>query len=252
MNNIDKRMLKFASEVLDNQYLYKTFYFKKGTNPKYCILMEKPGKYIRNEEEELKKIISNNNRIESYLNFYIRYLIKWILRDNGKKPFFKPFFEKVLPIKPNSAFNEKFLNDNILNDFYFSDIDKFRPEYINQYKEKKQIKKKNGIESFREEIDILCNIQLIFVFGNVAFKSLMSNENINIIEDGNNIINEFRNKLISELHGSLYRWHFSDTRKIFIIPLIHPRLFKVTIRDTYFDYLKKGLTEYRKIANMKK
>jgi len=67
MNNIDKKMLEHAEKVLDNQFLYKTFYFKKGTRPKYCILMEKPGKYINDEEEtELNNLISNDNRIESY------------------------------------------------------------------------------------------------------------------------------------------------------------------------------------------
>ena len=256
MNDIDKRMLEYARGVLNNKFLQKTFYFKKGTNPKYCVLMEKPGKYINNEEEELRGLKSNENNIESCLNIYIRYLIEWILSDKGRKPFFKPFFEIVLQKKINSDFKEKFLNDDILNDFYFSDIDKFRPEYINKYQEKKQIKNKNEINSFREEIDILCDVELIFVFGNIAFKNLIKyiTEDINFVVDKNNSIDNNRCDMITELHGSLYRWIFSETREIFIIPLIHmsSKSFKVSIRDTYFDYLKKGLTKYRKIANMKK
>lgn len=253
MNHIDSKMLKFAKEVLGNQFSHKTFYFKKGTNPKYCVLMGNPDKYINKEKEELNILINNENNIESFLDFYIGYLIEWILHDNGKKPFFKPFFEIVLQKKINSDFKEKLINDDIFNEFYFSDIIKYRSDYIkdNKIKINKDMLEKS-VKLFREEISILSNIQLIFVFGNVAFKSLMSNEEINIIKDTNNILDSNRSDMISELHGSLYRWFFNKTREIFIIPLIHMSRRNVTIRDTYFDYFKKGLTKYREIAKMKK
>ena len=255
MNNIDKKMLESAKIALDKQFLHKTFYFKKGTEPKYCILMEKPGKYINNEEAELNNLISNDNHIESYLNFYIRYLIKWILLDNGRKPFFKPFFELILQKKLDTNLNERFLNNEIFNDFYFSDIIKYRSKY---FKDRSINVNKNlltkSVVSFREEISILSNIQLIFIFGNVAFKNLIKDNIINIVKDKNNIIDTNRSNMISELHGSLHIWKFSETREIYVIPLIHmsPRSFNVTIRDTYFEYLKKGLTKYREMVNMKK
>jgi uracil-DNA glycosylase len=255
MSDIDKSMFRCAKRVLNNQFLHKTFYFRKGTNPKYCILMEKPGKYLKNEneKEELEKLISVNTPIGNYLDIYIKYLIKWILHDNTKKPFFEPFFEKVLQKNLNSNFNKTFLNNNILKDFYFSDIIKYRSKYVKDNKIKVN---KDSVNLFRKEIIILSNIQLIFIFGNVAFKNLIKYKTkyIKIVKVENNNIDSNRDDMISELHGSLYTWNLSDTRKVFIIPLIHmsPRSFNVTIRDTYFDYLNKGLTKYRKIANMKK
>ena len=188
----------------------------------------------------------------SYLNFYIRYLNKWILLDNRRKPFFKPFFELVLQKKIDSNLDEKFLNNKIFNNFYFSDIIKYRSKYFKDRSinvDKKLLTK--GVVSFREEINILSNVQLIFIFGNVAFKNLIKDNTINIDKDKNNIIDTNRSNMISELHGSLHIWKFSETREIYVIPLIHmsPRSFNVTIRDTYFYYLEKGLVKYREKIN---
>ena len=176
-------------------------------------------------------------------------LFGWI---RGKKePENGKFYEKVFgPIE--KALGQK----NILNESYFTEAVKCadKKEGSKTYRANKARKMCRSI--LEKEIDII-KPSLIICFGRNAFDSLKDIFGIENIEKYGEIRKKGNLNIksgITKLHGYLFKTKIRNSNQsCFIMPLAHytGQGRNSTLRDSYTDYLKEGITEYQKATKTK-
>ncbi|GBE18922.1 uracil DNA glycosylase superfamily protein [archaeon BMS3Abin16] len=243
------------SDVEDRYHVYSTGNMK----PDFMFIMETPGKKEsykkKNNENEFDKYVSNgklinHDNLEGYAKLRQKNFLKWILKPSDKDN-----------IKDNiiGIVNQELLDNQITLNLKDRQPEKKTFEffdYVHVTDVRKCADGKTSIcfkKFLKKEIEIL-NPKLIFCFGGEAwnqifkgYESVIRNEKCNDekikeIEKGGKITK------ISDVHGYLFKFKIKDDAdSIYILPCIH---FSGTARNSaprnsYIDYFKKGLTEYR-------
>jgi len=209
--------------------------YSTGGKRNFMFIMETPGN---------KK---NNGRFIDYV-------------ENGKLKY-KDDFDKYVELKQKNfliwmnelglfndgnivhAINEDIISENFFDRFHVTDVRKCADGIT-----------KTCFETYlKNEIEIL-NPKLIFCFGGQAWNQILkkygsSIRNLNA-EKISDKFSKFPYEItkISKVHGELFEFKINENSdSVYIIPCIH---FSGTARNSaprnsYMDYFKKGLTEYR-------
>lgn len=216
-----------------NKYHSFGFYYepKDIEKSKYVIVMQNPvwPKGWKNSEEykELSQIKSAR-----FISTSKKYLVQWLSKKN--KTFSEKFFGALKEYKLVEYDDLKnYMENKFLSDFLVTDLVKCRTETKDIKPE--HIEKCSKQYLFNEIIHCAKN-KLIFAFSSrtweVLYREFIPEQNSD-------------DKKVSNAHGKLFS---SKIPNSYFIPLAHfsQRQFNYYLRDSYFDYLKKGLKEYTK------
>lgn len=170
-------------------------------------------------------------------------LWEWLSTKNGT--FLKKFLESIsknnIPIS-NYVSNQDLSNNNVLEDFLFTDVVKCRAK-TNDITPYTHVCFKNYLE---KELEYVGKGKLIFVFSSRAWNQIYD-KYLKPNSDSDTKIN-FK---ITNSHGRLF---YSSILESYFIPLAHfsRTQFNNYLRNSYFDYFEEGLAEYSKILQSKK
>jgi uracil-DNA glycosylase len=217
-----------------NKYHSFTFYYdpQKVEKSKYIIVMQNPG--LPKNWSNLKEYqMLSQTKHDNFISISREYLIQWFRNENTN--FHEKFFN-VLKEYGLVQFNnlDNYLKNNFLSDFIVTDLVKCRAKT-------EKIKSENiTVCSNRflfNEIHHYGKNKLVFAFSSRAWESLYSK----FIEDQNN-----DDRRVSNSHGKLFP---VINTNLYFIPLAHfsQRQYNNYLRESYFDYLKEGLEQYRKL-----
>ncbi|OKY77098.1 MAG: hypothetical protein BTN85_2191 [Candidatus Methanohalarchaeum thermophilum] len=258
--------------------LFSYYYREKWDGkPDLMLLMETPGKLKEEEDSrhEKAKNLVNFGFIDN-LKIYREFFQRWLGdKDNLREEFTESFLEKL-----NSKLDYLENYERNLDNYFPEDSSEINTKHSCFFKDlyvtdtiSYRIKggdilvdmKKEGLNIFLEEIAHI-KPEIIFVFGGKAWESITRlNErdsiNLELVEKGKDDGNEMsEDDGITDVHGSSWKLDFSNKpdlemeltdqelpKKVHIIPLAHMSRTKMYIKDSYFDYLEKGLESYDKL-----
>ncbi len=218
----------------DNIWCYESF----TTHKPFMFLMQNPGfgceASLEGEEiREIKKKYKNKEEsFEKEVKCHRRYFIKWIEGKITKKKFGKGFKKTFIKV-----FSPQFFGGNFFDKFYITD-------FIKVSKHTKDLIDddfKLWFDVLNEEIQEV-KPKLIISFGSRVWKALKQLKIglTPVVSD----LKKWKVLPLTEVHGYPFR---SNRYKCFLIPLVHMsnQPFQNTLRNSYFDYFKKGLLQIK-------
>ena len=231
-----------GEEVATNYNAFQFNYSRQDAKKsKYVIVTQNPGPLPKGSNSDgYKELLKATD--DDFVQITRRGIFRWFHHRN--KHFFQRFFETLREcglIDFNGDL-EHYLKHQFLSDFLVTDLVKCRartesvaPKHIKKCAERYLCRE---LECFGRGKLILAISSRTWEFIFQKFAPGMCRKHPG--ESDKNCRN------VSKVHGRLFR---SDVLNAHFIPLAHfsQRLFNSYLRDSYFDYLKDGLEEFRAI-----
>lgn len=219
-----------------------TFYYdwEKDGKPDYVFLIQNPGPLQRDRHfgDEIYDLKESSSLIKR-ARVNREYFKAWLLRKN--EAFSKNFLTKLKDHKliEFGQWDKYIKNGDFFKDFYATDVVKYRTD-TSEIDEKKGENAEVSFDEFLKEELSYIEPKLIFVFGRRAWNILRRKMDAVVEDEGKTI--EGSQDAITDVHGYLFK--SEKILETYILPLAHFSGRNNFLRDSYFQYLDKGLSNY--------
>ena len=235
---------KYGEHQSEN--LFYSFYYDPAntTSAKFLFIMQNPGMtkdFSKKEATELE-----NAGDTELLSTHQKLLCGYLKKEN--KIFAKCFFEmlnKHSLINFGTGIWEDYISNEFLSDFIVTDLVKCRAK-TSTLDEVKNVCKVCYDTYLKGELSNQAKNKLVFCFSSRTWKTIYNDLKPKMISQSMKRFGKSINpERVAHVHGSLF---YSKKLECYLIPLAHfsQTQFNNYLRESYFEYLERGLEEYKK------
>lgn len=219
-----------------------TFYYdwERDSKPEYIFLIQNPGtlQKARHFGEEVDKLRKSSTPIER-VRINREYFKRWLLEKN------KNFSEKFLDtleennlISPELEWEEYIGEGDFFRDFYATDLVKYRVK-TGKIKPKKGENAESAFDNHLKEEILALRPKLVFVFGSRSWRIIKRKMKPVSVEEEI----EENEDAVTKIHGHLFE--SKEILETYLIPLAHFSQRNHFLRNSYFEYLKEGVSKFK-------
>lgn len=224
---------------------FDKIYYQQRLTPHIAFILQNPG-----PPTELDKARHESIKNESPLaqaSFHSKELIGWLKSTKlGNMEYFYKIFSlfyryELINTPINNVGDYLYYVDsqNVFNDIYFTDAVKCVGKTSDMDKLGRTLFSNCISNYLTDELMLLSNLKVVFVFSTRAWNGFKSVYKINCVQNL-----DLENTTIAQAHGYVFEAVISsELEKIKVIPLTHmsPTSRNNLLRNSYYDYLEEGI-----------